>query len=150
MGVLARQGNLHYQGNHTNNAGWLPGVARPPDLVSNAADAFAAGVSPELFAVLQDASGPTLLAGSTNEASRLRRQFRYRSRGHVPLTDAQVRDSAMAALCGGISGYIEFSLPGSISRMLYEPVNHRVYVTAHYKWHHGYNPFFQVTGFPAL
>src|SRR6185436_3863244 len=31
QGVAQRQHALHYQGNHTNNAGWLPAVATPAD-----------------------------------------------------------------------------------------------------------------------
>lgn len=80
-------------------------------------------------------------------------EYNFRRGVAIPLSlpdDNAVKLSAMAALCQGVSAYIEFSMPGGISRLVYDPVNDRVYITAHYKWREGYNPFFEILGFPAV
>ena len=149
-GVCARQRELHYQGNHTNNAGWLAHVAVPNDAVSMAIDAMIHAASQGLREVLEDPNGLARLNEGTNEASGWRAELRTLRNNHFQFNDAQVRDAALAALCQGVSAYIEFSLSTSISRMMYDVDKHRVYLTAHYKWRDGFNPFFQVNGFPAI
>ena len=37
---------------------------------------------------------------------------------------------------------------GSMSRLVYDVATSRLYVSAHYKWREGYNPWFEVTGVP--
>lgn len=99
--IAGRMKANHYQGNHTNKAGWLPPVTPPSQLIH-------------------------------------------------PDTDANIRLRAWGALGMGVSAYLEFNLPGSISRLVFDYVNGHVYVTAHYKWRKGFNPFFKVTGLPPL
>ena len=60
------------------------------------------------------------------------------------LTHGQLRRSVWAALAAGVSPYIEFSTTDYISRMVYDCVGDSVYVSAHYKWREGYNPWFEV------
>ena len=66
------------------------------------------------------------------------------------MTADEFGDIALASLGYGVSTYVEFWLSSSqISRLIYEYVNKKFYVTAHYKWKDGYNPFFEITGVPA-
>jgi len=153
--VVARQRNFNYQGNHTNNSGWLPAVVAPADLVTPIGYAIynqaTNNLKPRLMRPDALAGMDYASAGGQGRRNRYRNQYEYLRVPHLAtLTDANVKMSAMAALCQGVSAYIEFSMAHNISRLLYEPVNDRVYVTAHYKWREGYNPFFEVTGFPAV
>jgi hypothetical protein len=153
--VLQRQRSKHYQGNHTNMAGWLPAVAAPVDLISRAAENVYRHASPRLQRMLKRPDPAAALADPVVRGHVYPNQFRTEctallAQEMVGINDAAVKLSAMAALCQGVSAYIEFNIPGGISRVLYEPVNNRIYLSAHYKWHRGYNPFFEVTAFPAV
>ena len=61
--------------------------------------------------------------------------------------------SGYARSCGNPGcPYIEFApgqAAGGISRLLWDYVNDLIYVSVHYNWVNGYNPFLQVTGTPA-
>jgi hypothetical protein len=65
-------------------------------------------------------------------------------------SDAELHQTVWRELAYGVSGYIEFSLSTDISRMVYDVVNSRLYVSAHYKWRQGFNPWFELTGTPNL
>jgi hypothetical protein len=150
-----RQGNNgHYQGNHTNNAGWLPGVAVPIDQVTPLAAVIAASPSPGVATILNHANPADQLAIERTRRSTVFTQYAGAFGNAVygsGLTDDGIKLSAMAAMCQGVSAYIEFWMGDTnISRMLYNPVTNQVYITAHYQWRQGYNPFIEVTGFPAV
>ena len=152
--VAERQGGKHYQGNHTNLAGWLPSVPVPANRIAEVADDIAASGSPRLKRVLAAANASDRL-GYTGDhidpANPLRVEYEtLRAPRLAALTDAAVKRSAWGALGAGVSAYIEFNIPGGMSRVVFDCVNDRVYITAHYKWRRGFNPFFEVTGFPAL
>jgi hypothetical protein len=153
--VLNRQRGFNYQGNHTNNAGWLPAVAPPADLVTPIGHAIYAAATRALQGRMTRRNPlrgmDYLSAGGQGRQNRYRTEYENLRAPHLPsLNNANVKLSAMAALCQGVSAYIEFSMSHDVSRLVYEPVNSRVYIATHYKWHLGYNPFFEVTGFPAL
>jgi hypothetical protein len=144
--ITTRQRALHYQGNHSNVAGWLPAQPAPVDHVSAAADRIYNASSAKLRGILDGGTPWTVLLNNGQPHAR-RREFEQRYNAEIAqLTNAQVLDSAMAALCGGVSGYIEFSMAHDISRLIYDPVTGHVFVTAHYKWRQGYNPFFYING----
>lgn len=153
--VCARQAGMHYQGNHTNFAGWLPAVGAPANHVEQAAlaiyNAATGGLQQRLTAGNAMALlGYTRLAGQPN-ANRYRNEYEVLRAAHVPaIGTPNVKMSAMSALCQGVSGYIEFSMGGGISRLMFDAANNRVYVTAHYKWREGKSPFFEVLGFPPV
>jgi hypothetical protein len=154
--VTGRQRGLHYQGNHTNSVGWLPDVGAPANPVQEAATRIYHDASGKLKGILNrtDTAVEVLENRGDNNQVRAhgrRTEYERLRRQHLTdLADDDVKGAAMAALCGGVSAYIEFSMAGGISRLMYEPVNNRVYITAHYKWREGYNPFFQVENFPAV
>lgn len=153
--VVARQRGLHYQGNHTNNSGWLRAAAAPPDLVATAAQAIYDGASAGLKKRLLRPNALALLdypsAGGQLRPNAHRAEFEQLKLGALgALTDAGVKSSALSVLCGGLGGYIEFNMPSEISRLMYDAEHGDVYITAHYKWREGYNPFFQVNSFPAV
>jgi hypothetical protein len=54
-------------------------------------------------------------------------------------------DSGAIANCP----YIEFAGGGWASRFIWDYVNDRFFLSAHYNWVDGFNPFFQITGTPA-
>lgn len=134
-------GGLSYQGNHTNNAGWLPPEAIPTARMPEVAEAAARQATPPLDGLLR--SWAELSPPDDGTALNLLRA------AIASLADGDVGDSAIIALCQGESAYIEFNMPGDISRLIYEPTHGRVYLSAHYKWLQGYNPFFEITGAPA-
>lgn len=152
--VCARQAGFHYQGNHTNLAGWLPAAAAPPNYVQQTAQAIYNAASGGLQLRLTAANAMQRLGynqplGANN--NQYRTEYEALRAVQVPaIGNANAKMSAMSALCQGVSAYIEFSLAGDISRFMFDPVNNRSYVTAHYKWRQGKSPFFEVLGFPAV
>jgi hypothetical protein len=151
MEVLERQRAKRYQGNHTNNAGWLPAAAAPPSQLAVQRGNIWTGASQALKQELKrDTPLETLgiVAGAPNN---LGQQFiRLVATARQAMTDAQLADSVGSVLTQGVSAYIEFSLPGQISRLVYDVNSGRVYISAHYKWRQGYNPWFEVTGHPGV
>lgn len=152
--VCTRQGGFHYQGNHTNLAGWLPDEGAPPNHVEQTAQAIHNAASNGLQTRLTSANAMQKLgyhhpAGANHNPYRT--EYETLRAVQVPaIGDANVKMSAMSALCQGVSAYIEFSMASEISRFMFDPVNNRAFVTAHYKWRQGKNPFFEVLGFPAV
>ncbi|HKV56928.1 MAG TPA: DUF4157 domain-containing protein, partial [Ktedonobacteraceae bacterium] len=152
--IANRQRGLRYQGNHTNLAGWLPAVAVPVNQIPIIANAIYAAATSELQKRLLRNNA---LVRMGFEGAGLAHPNRYRDEYNqlraarlAPLGNAGLRLSVWASLAGGVSAYIEFHMAGGMSRLIYDPVNNRVYITAHYKWRQGNNPFFQVTAFPAV
>lgn len=48
---------------------------------------------------------------------------------------------------GQLSPHIEFAGPSTdVSRFVYDYATGAFYLSVHYQWHRGYNPFFRVTG----
>lgn len=153
--VITRQKALRYQGNHTNNAGWLPVVAAPADQVTAVAATIYHHASSGLAKRLGAANALVRLDyagfGGAGRNNKYRAEYdQLRGQYLAGLNNNGVKLSAMAALCQGVSAYIEFSMAGDISRLVYDPVNNHVYISAHYKWREGKNPFFQVLAFPAV
>ncbi|MEO9966767.1 MAG: DUF4157 domain-containing protein [Reichenbachiella sp.] len=146
--IIGRQNGIRYQGNHTNLAGWLPAVAVPVDVVPAARAAIRAAMSNRLKRVLRDPAWSDRLGFTGPHAARpnpLGAEFNALVAAHVtPIGTPALQQSAIDALCQGVSAYIEFSMGGGFSRFVYDPVNDRKYITAHYKWRDGYNPFFRV------
>jgi hypothetical protein len=152
--VVARQDALHYQGNHSNLAGWLPAVPTPVNEVARIAAEIGAAASPRLRRIMRDQDALDRLGFTGPNAGRdnaWRDEYNaLRAPRVAALTDDSLRLSAWAALAMGVSAYVEFNMGGGISRLVFNPVHGRVYVTAHYKWRRGFNPFFEVTGLPPL
>lgn len=155
MEITTRQRDLHYQGNHSNLAGWLPQAAAPIDRITPLGDAIYNRASRKLQTILQSDDPLRRMdyvsAGGQNRPNRYRVEYeRLRTQALIGINDQAVKLSAMAALCGGVSAYIEFSMAGDISRLMYNPINGRIYITAHYKWRQGYNPFFKIDEYPVI
>lgn len=142
---LKEQGR--YQGNHTNNAGWLPTVPVGPSPIPAMRQAILNNASPALHAELTQPNPMQRLT-----ANRSNRQEYEKLLAHElgAYDDLGLGDLALASMGFGVSAYIEFNLPHKISRLMYDFVNKKFYLTAHYKWKDGYNPFFEVTGMPPL
>lgn len=142
----------HYQGNHTNLAGWLPAAAAPASPLNQQQNNILGAATPGLNAILlagapltalgiQKGAAPTALGQEFITLVRAARQA---------ITNDNLVISIGSALAQDISAYVEFSMPTDISRLVYDTVNGHAYVSAHYKWRAGYNPWFQITGFPAV
>jgi hypothetical protein len=141
-----RQG--HYQGNHTNRAGWLPAVPVGPSIdamVLAIRQEIAQAASPSLAAAVAQPNPMAAVA-----ANRLDRVEFEKLKTHAVGSRPALGDIALATMGFGVSAYLEFHLAHDISRLMYDAVNQKVYLTAHYKWKDGYNPFFLVTGLPQV
>jgi hypothetical protein len=136
-----------YQGNHTNNAGWLPVVIVPPNPIGAMRQSIFDNASPALHAELIQPNPMQRVAA--NRANQ-REYEMLQARAVAGYDDPGLGDIAIAAMGFGVSAYIEFNLTTLISRLMYDFVNKKYYLTAHYKWKDGYNPFFEVTGVPAI
>lgn len=153
--ICLRQRGKRYQGNHTNNAGWLPAAAAAPANAVEAAQAnILAAASAGLTAILNTHGNPlaTLQIGQAGTAPTA---FGVEFLGLVyaerqNLSAATVEASVGAALAQGVSSFVEFSMPGHISRLVWDVVTNAIYVSAHYKWRQGYNPWFQINAYPAI
>jgi hypothetical protein len=149
-----RQRNLnHYQGNHSNAAGWLPAANAPASAVATVHNAVYANASTGLKNRLEDENPGDRLGLTGAHAGR---PNRYRTEylqllGAAPygLTDQTLRRSVWAELTAGVSAYIEFNTTSAVSRIVYDCVGDRIYLSVHYKWREGYNPWFEVTQAPA-
>lgn len=155
--VSSRQrGNGRYQGNHSNSAGWLPAVPAPPvhPAFRNVADAVWSAASPELRRRLDHRRARERLGmtdAHSGQPNPYRTEWRQLIDGHRDaITDQILRRTVWGTLAMGVSGYVEFSTSQAISRIVYDVVNDRIYVSAHYKWREGYNPWFEVVGAPAF
>ncbi len=135
-----------YQGNHTNNAGWLPTVTTPLRTLQT----ITQHVNPRIWRIMQDPQAADRLSYTgihinANDALRLQYEAGIQN-AYGGMGNADAKCMAWAELAQGVSAYIEFHIPGGISRLVFDPVNQCIYVSAHYKWRQGYNPWFQVTG----
>jgi hypothetical protein len=139
--------NGRYQGNHTNNAGWLPVVIVAPNPIAAMRQSIVDKASPALHAELTQPNPMQRLAA--NRANQ-REYEKLLAQAVAGYSDPDLGDLAIAAMGFGVSAYIEFNLTTMISRLMYDFVNKKFYLTAHYRWKDGYNPFFEVTGVPAL
>jgi hypothetical protein len=153
-----------YQGNHTNIVKWLPKVILPVNnlqaLIQPVVIAICAEATnlpdPEVQRRLQSNDPLAELGLKTNKPNLYTGQFiqlvgnYLQAHPFMPGDFAALRSNAWVALAQNVSAYIEFNMPGAISRLLYDIVNNRIYICAHYKWRKGYNPFFEVLQFPAV
>ena len=144
-----------YQGNHTNNAGWLPvAAAAPANAVTDAQANVLAVASVGLAAILNAAGNPlaTLQLGVAGTApTALGREYLNLVAAERPnLNQANVESSVGAALSQGISSFVEFNMPHNISRLVWDVVSNDIYISAHYKWRLGYNPWFKINNYPAI
>ena len=151
--VGERQVPKHYQGNHANLAGWLPPRAAPVSPLAAMLGRIKAAATPGLRATLslEPKTAVKILKLDQDVPAGLPYHTEYRNLLAAELaafTDGDLRLSAWQELAYGVSGYIEFSMHGSISRLVYDVATSRLYVSAHYKWREGYNPWFEVTGVP--
>lgn len=143
-------GNMpFYQGNHTNMAGWLPARVLPASWMNTLSNAIKtnAGVAaiPGLVSAL---NAKTPQANFTKNYKWKQAYDPAFATAANAYDDDAFRQMAWLAMGSGVSAYIEFNLPGQsdgISRLLYDFVGNKFYVTAHYKWRNGYNPFFEIT-----
>ena len=141
-----------YQGNHANAALWLPPVAAPASHIETAQAAILAAASPGLTAILNTYGNAlaTLQIQKGMQPTAFGLEFiGLVSAQRRARTTQQLVDSVGAALAQGVSGYVEFSMAGDISRLVWDVVNNRVYVSAHYKWRLGYNPWFRIDNLAA-
>lgn len=138
-----------YQGNHTNMAGWLPARVLPASWMNTLSNAIKtdAGVAaiPGLVSALNAKTPQATFTKNYKWKQAYNAAFAIAANAY---DDNAFRQMAWLAMGSGVSAYIEFNLPGQsdgISRLLYDFVGNKFYVTAHYKWRDGYNPFFEIT-----
>jgi hypothetical protein len=133
---------------HQNGAGWLPdgAVALPTTLaaLTNQINAtFATYFTPGRRAYLARISGAERLAIRQSMMSRAVRA----EIGPLPeRTKIMLIWGSYAQNQGALMNYVEFNVASRINRMMYDYVNGRFYITPHYNWYRGFNPFFQLTG----
>ena len=145
----------HYQGNHTNNAGWLPAAAAAPvNAVTTAQANVLAAASAGLTAILNAAGNP-LAVLQLGVAGTAPTPFGVEYLGLVAaermnLNNVNVEASVGAALSQGISSFVEFNMPHAVSRLVWDVVTNDIYISAHYKWRLGYNPWFKINNYPAI
>lgn len=150
--------NGRYQGNHSNMAKWLPDVPAPTDTLDSfrkqTFDVVYAHAGDRLKREMSDSKPRNRLG--LNDAARqyrndARDEFERLMRAHFAgATDTDLRRRVWATLAQGVTGYVEFSLPSAgISRLVYDVVGDKIFLSAHYKWREGYNPWFEVQNTPA-
>jgi hypothetical protein len=144
-----------YQGNHTNMAGWLPAGNAPVSAVVTLSNQIYAQASGGLKTRLTAAYPAQRLGIVGQQGHPNHNPYRNEYQqllGAAPygLSDQQLRRSLWAGLAAGVGPYIEFSTTSSVSRIVYDCVADRIYLSAHYKWREGYNPWFEVLGAPAF
>jgi len=144
-----------YQGNHSNNAGWLPAAAAAPaNAVTTAQANILAAASAGLALILNtygNAIGALQLGVAGTAPTALGVEFLglvHAERQN--LNAANVEASVGAALAQGVSSFVEFSMAGHISRLVWDVVTNDIYISAHYKWRLGYNPWFKINNYPAI
>ena len=153
--IIQRQRGKRYQGNHTNNAGWLPAAAAAPvNVVETAQANILAAASPGLTAVL-NAHGNVLATLQVSQAGQAPTPLGVEFLGLVHaerqnLNRQNLADSVGAALAQGVSSFVEFSMPGHMSRLVWDVATNNIYISAHYKWRLGFNPWFRIDNYPAI
>lgn len=141
-----------YQGNHSNESHWLPKANAPENQLLTIANRIqqSPGISPGLQALLVGTNTQTIQASLANTVALGNEYDQLRQPLLQACGNANILLSVWSAVAQEVSAYIEFSLSNDISRLMYDFVNRRVYICAHYKWRNGYNPFFEVLQFPAV
>jgi hypothetical protein len=137
---------------HQNGAGWLPpgAVVLPTTL-----DALVDLIITARNALYTDQIRARIAALPNAARSRARLAIESQAVGQV-VNALPVRTRVMliwgsyAQNQGALMNYVEFHIAARINRMMYDYVNGRFYITAHYNWYKGYNPFFQITGLRDL
>jgi hypothetical protein len=129
---------------HTNQAGWLPEVAAPND---------AETIEARFLAALPVRVTRALAKGDLTKPDHLRQ---IRGRVKEAIGDGR----RLLGVCWGayslnagnaLYPFVEFSVPHEhVSRLIYDYVSGKFYVSFHYRWHEGYNPFFEVQGLQDL
>lgn len=125
--VGSRLKNGHYQGNHTNRAGWLPAVPLPVHPAGAIRQAILAKASPTLLAALNQPN--PMVAIRNNRLDRIEYE-KVHAQALAGYTDREVAGMAIAAVGSGVSAYLEFHLSHQISRLMYDVVNRQFYLTA--------------------
>lgn len=130
---------------HTNSSGWLPAAAPVlPMAFAPLENAVLAAVPAALQAQLNAGADLTPAESVALEAALLaalgavpsNRERMALHWGAYAMTDA-----------GQLYPYVEFAGPSTeVSRFVYDYANGAFYLSVHYRWHRGYNPFFRVTG----
>jgi hypothetical protein len=131
---------------HVNKSGWLPAVVVPARQLPAAINALVAAKLPARVTGELATNGNTLVTEDNQKAygGILAGVLRGLAGPRGPLLYAWSEYAQDFP-------YVEFSLGGSeLSRMIYDYVNAKFYISAHYHWHKGYNPFFEVTGLSDL
>lgn len=153
--IINRQRGKRYQGNHSNMAGWLPAAAAAPaNAVTTAQANILAAASAGLALILNthgNAIGTLQLGVPGTAPTAFGAEFLglvYAQRQN--LNAANVEASVGAALAQGVSSFVEFSMAGHISRLVWDVVTNDIYISAHYKWRLGYNPWFKINNYPAI
>lgn len=135
---------------HTNGAGWLPAnPAIPGNLMPQ-------HLIPLLEQALDSKTRKRARDGNADNqgnfyTNRQKKRYAYELKQLIANLPSN-RNRLIAVWAGyshSIGGdfpYIEFSVNHPrMNRMVYDFVNGRIYLTFHYNWHKGYNPFFRVT-----
>ena len=150
---------------HLNRARWLPDREAPvgePQLdlsaaqwASNLAQTGDAGERNEIQRAFGVDPAPTgLEVESSWLTPKLKRRYLHEVfHDAVPGKAAKVRLAwARYAKAYGAPAcpYIEFDGGAGIARIIYDYVNDAFYISSHYNWVDGYNPFFRVDGMTAL
>jgi hypothetical protein len=167
----ASEGLNAIRSSHQNGAGWLPQFTAPAAALEAALLARANTTGP----ILQGSAIPIRAAAGTalvnavagaNQPSDVEevvdastdqflKNYFYRTVfwAAVPTKANRVllAWARYATDAGNIANcpYIEFGGGGLASRFIWDYANDRFFLSAHYNWVDGFNPFFQITGTPA-
>jgi hypothetical protein len=167
----ANQNMNNIRSPHTNNAGWLPpaAAATGPLEAGLMAAIQARGLALQAGRAALSAIGGQLLgwhgaAGAqawdveenVRTAGANVRNLFYRTifwptinskAQRVHLAWQRYAANSVPAIPNG--AFIEFDGGGAAVRIIWDYVNDRYYISAHYNWVDGYNPHFQITGLAA-
>lgn len=133
---------------HQNGAGWLPsGAVNLPTTL----DALLNQINQAEAAILTDDRQAQIRNLTDQQQALARRGIKKQAVGQImnalpERTRIMLIWGSYAQNQGELMNYVEFNLPARINRMMYDYVNGRFFITAHYNWYKGYNPFFEVTG----
>ncbi len=126
---------------HENGSGWLPRVVRNAPQIEQRLEPLK-----KLF--YKQNNKNTAAAGTDLSQVPLSKELLQSARltAKERLQLAWSRYAAGASTAGP-SEYIEFNLP-IVGRLIYdyESANGKFFITFHYNWHRGHNPFFEITG----
>lgn len=132
---------------HTNLAGWLPATPPPVPMPLQTLEHLVLAAAPPALA-------PQLLAGGdlTPVSRHVVAALIFRALGGIPTNRARMAlhwGAYAQADAGHLYPFVEFAGPSTdVSRFVYDYATGAFYLSVHYQWHRGYNPFFRVTGLP--